>query len=76
MLSFGASPPRRAVCPSTCCWSTTARAIWRARHRTLAVLGVELSLFSVALFVAINEALYNGPTPYAADVAGETATDA
>jgi hypothetical protein len=53
-----------------------ARSIWRARHRTLAVLGVELSLFSVALFVAINEALYNGPTPYAADVAGETATDA
>jgi hypothetical protein len=53
-----------------------ARSIWRARHRTLAVLAVELSLFSVALFVAINEALYNGPTPYAADVPGETATDA
>jgi hypothetical protein len=53
-----------------------ASAIWRARRRTLAVGAVEVSLFSVALFVAINEAVYSGPTPYAADVAGETATDA
>jgi hypothetical protein len=53
-----------------------ARSLWRARHRTLAVLSVEVSLFSVALYVAINEAVYGGPTPYAADVAGESATDA
>jgi hypothetical protein len=53
-----------------------ARAIWRARRRTLAVGGVEVSLFSIALFVALNEALYSGPTPYSAEVAGETATDA
>ena len=53
-----------------------ARALWRARHRTLAVGAVEVALFSVALYVAINEAIYSGPTPYAADVAGETATDA
>ena len=33
-------------------------------------------LFSAALYVGINEALYGGPTPYAADVPGETATDA
>ena len=30
----------------------------------------------MALYVAINEAIYSGPTPYAADDAGETATDA
>jgi hypothetical protein len=53
-----------------------ARAIWRARRRTLAVGGVEVALFSVALYVAINEAIYGGPTPYAADIPGETATDA
>jgi hypothetical protein len=53
-----------------------ARSIWRARRRTLAVGAVEVSLFSVALYVAINEAIYGGPTPYAADVPGETATDA
>jgi hypothetical protein len=53
-----------------------ARVLWRARRRTLAVGAVELSLFSVALLVGINEALYGGPTPYSADVAGETATDA
>ena len=52
------------------------RAVWRARRRTLAVGVVELSLFSVGLYVALNEAIYGGPTPYAADVPGETATDA
>jgi hypothetical protein len=52
------------------------RALWRARRRTLAVGAVELSLFSVALFVAFNEALYGGPTPYAAEAPGETATGA
>jgi hypothetical protein len=53
-----------------------ARAMWRARQRTLAVGAVELSLFSVALMVGVNEGLYGGATPYSADVAGETATDA
>jgi hypothetical protein len=53
-----------------------ARSVWHARHRTLAVGVVELSLFSVALYVAINEAVYGGPTPYAAEARGETATAA
>ena len=52
------------------------RSIWRARRRTLAVGAVELSLFSVAVYVAINEAVYGGPTPYAADAPGEGVTDA
>jgi hypothetical protein len=52
------------------------RALWRARRRTLAVGVVEVSLFSVALYVAFNEALYGGPTPYAADASGEGATEA
>ena len=37
---------------------------------------MEVSLFSVALYVGINEALYGGVTPYNADNAGESATDA
>ena len=52
------------------------RSLLRARRRTLALGAVELAAFSVAFYVAINEALYGGPTPYAADAAGETATDA
>jgi hypothetical protein len=56
--------------------AVAASSLWRAQRRTLAVGAVELSLFSVALYVAFNEALYGGPTPYAADVPGETATDA
>ena len=53
-----------------------ARSLLRARRRTLELGSVELALFSVALYVAVNENLYGGPTPYAADVPGETATDA
>ena len=52
------------------------RAIWRARRRTLAVGAVEVALFSLALYVAINEAIYSGPTPYAAGDSGEAATGA
>jgi hypothetical protein len=43
-----------------------ARAIWRTRRRTLAIGSVEVALFSVALAVGIDEALYDGPTPYSA----------
>ncbi|HEU0023715.1 MAG TPA: hypothetical protein VFQ12_03750, partial [Thermoleophilaceae bacterium] len=53
-----------------------ARGLWRVRRRTLAVGAVEISLFSAVFYVAINEAVYGGPTPYTADSAGETATDA
>jgi hypothetical protein len=53
-----------------------AHALWRSRRRTLTIGAVEVSLFSVALYVGINEALYDGPTPYSADTEGETATDA
>jgi hypothetical protein len=52
------------------------RSLVRARRGTLAIGAVEVSLFSVALYVGINEALYGGPTPYSADISGETATDA
>ena len=52
------------------------RSIMRSRRGTLALGSAELALFSVTLYVGINEALYGGPTPYAADSAGETATDA
>ncbi len=53
-----------------------ARALWDARRRTLAVGSVELALFSLALYVGINEALFGGPTPYAALPPGESATGA
>jgi hypothetical protein len=47
-----------------------ARALWRARRRTLAIGAVELAAFSVALWAAINEGLYGGLTPYATDGGG------
>jgi hypothetical protein len=53
-----------------------ARGLWRARRRTLAIASVEISLFSAVFYVAINEAIYGGPTPYAADDPDDSATDA
>jgi len=50
-----------------------ARALWRARRRTLAVGGIELAAFSAAAFVAVNGSLYDGVTPYGRE---ETATEA
>jgi hypothetical protein len=64
------------VLPGLVIGVVAGRALWRARRRTLAVGAIELSLFSVALFVGTGEALYGGPTPYSADVPGETATGA
>jgi hypothetical protein len=77
-LLLGALPwlGTKFALPGVVIGAFAARSIWRARRRTLAVGAVELSLFSVGLFVAINEAIYSGPTPYAADVAGESATGA
>jgi hypothetical protein len=53
-----------------------ARALFDARRRTLAVGSVEVALFSVALFVGVNEALYGGPTPHSAGEPGEGPTGA
>ena len=52
------------------------RTLLRARRRTLALGSTEVAFFSLALFVGINEALYDGPTPYSADFKDESATDA
>jgi hypothetical protein len=52
------------------------RSLRRARRRLLALGGAEVALLSGAFYVGVNEGLYGGPTPYAADFEGETATDA
>jgi hypothetical protein len=62
----------KLVLPGAVIGFFAARFIWRARRRTLAIGAVELSLFSVALNVGLNEAFYGGPTPYAADSEGIT----
>ena len=62
----------RFVPPAVVVGVVAARALWRSRRRTLTVGSVEVALFSVALCVGFNEALYDGPTPYAdpADATG------
>lgn len=52
------------------------RRIGAARRGLLAIASVEVALFSLAMYVGLNEALYGGPTPYSANPAGTSATGA
>jgi hypothetical protein len=51
-----------------------ARSLRRANRNLLALAGVEVAFFSIALLVGLNEALFQGPTPHSADAAGVSAT--
>jgi hypothetical protein len=53
-----------------------ARSLFRARRGTLAIGSTEVALLSLVFYVAINEGLYGGPTPYAAEAPGAGATGA
>ena len=48
----------------------------RRGRRLAAVFAAEVLAASLIAYVSVNEALYGGLTPYAADVPGQTATDA
>jgi 4-amino-4-deoxy-L-arabinose transferase-like glycosyltransferase len=52
------------------------RELRRARRPVLAITSLEVVGFSVALYVGLSEGLYGGPTPYSAELPGESATDA
>ena len=56
--------------------AAAVRALEGARRRLLAIAGVEIAALSLVLYVTVNQALYGGPTPYAADVGEEAGTDA
>ena len=52
------------------------RVLRRARRPVLAITSVEIVGFSVALWVGVNEGIYGGPTPYAAEAPGVSGTGA
>jgi hypothetical protein len=52
------------------------RTLWRSRSRMLTLLSLELALFTLIFYATLNEALYDGPTPYSADAEGESSTEA
>jgi hypothetical protein len=56
-------------------WSAV-RSLRRAGRGLLALAGTEVAFFSLALLVGLNEALFGGPTPHAADAPGVSATGA
>jgi hypothetical protein len=56
-------------------WSAV-RSLRGAGRGLLALGGTEVAFFSLALLVGLNEALFGGPTPHAADPAGTSATGA
>jgi hypothetical protein len=56
-------------------WSAV-RSLRRAGRGLLALASTEVAFFSLALLVGLNEALFGGPTPHAADRPGTSATGA
>src|SRR4051794_4169405 len=56
-------------------WSAV-RSLRRAGRGFLALASTEVTFFSLALLVGLNEALFGGPTPHAADKPGTSATGA
>jgi hypothetical protein len=56
-------------------WSAV-RSLRRAGRGLLALASTEVAFFSLALLVGLNEALFGGPTPHAADLPGTSATGA
>lgn len=52
------------------------RSLRRAGRGLLALGSTEVAFFSLALLVGLNEALFGGPTPHAADPPGTSATGA
>jgi hypothetical protein len=54
-------------------WSAI-RSLRRAGRGFLALGSTEVAFFSLALLVGLNEALFGGPTPHAADAPGVSAT--
>jgi hypothetical protein len=52
------------------------RALRRGGRRLLAVAGLQVVAIGTIAYVLVNQALYGGATPYAADFDGESATDA
>lgn len=52
------------------------RLLRRAHRKFLAIVALEVMFFSIALLVGLNEALFGGPTPHAADASGTSATGA
>jgi hypothetical protein len=52
------------------------RSLRRAGRGLLALGSTEVAFFSLALLVGLNEALFGGPTPHAADPGGTSATGA
>ncbi|HEX4720494.1 MAG TPA: hypothetical protein VH300_18385 [Thermoleophilaceae bacterium] len=56
-------------------WSAI-RSLRAAGRGLLALVSTEVAFFSLALLVGLNEALFGGPTPHAADPPGVSATGA
>ena len=52
------------------------RWLWRRGRRTAGILAAEAMLMSGVVYVTVNDRLFGGITPYAADLPGQSATDA
>jgi hypothetical protein len=62
--------------PAAVVAALTARLLWTQHRRMLAIGGLEVLGFSIAFYAGLNDGLFGGLTPYAAQAPGETATGA
>jgi hypothetical protein len=64
------------VLPALVLAAFTARMLWSQHRRMLAIGGLEVLGFSLAFYAGLNNGLFGGLTPYAAQLPGESATGA
>lgn len=64
------------ILPGAVVAAFAARAMWAQRRRMLTVGGLEVLGFSLAFFAGLNEGLFGGLTPSAAQIAGDSPTGA
>jgi len=64
------------VLPAIVLAALTARLLWSQHRRMLAIGGLEVLGFSLAFYAGLNNGLFGGLTPYAAQLPGESPTGA
>jgi hypothetical protein len=64
------------ILPAIVLAALTARLLWSQHRRMLAIGGLEVLGFSLAFYAGLNNGLFGGLTPYAAQVPGESPTGA
>ena len=64
------------ILPGAVLAAFTVRMLWSQHRRMLAIGGLEVVGFSLAFYAGLNDGLFGGLTPYAAQLSGDSASGA